>query len=59
MQILIKIPEAEGGMVLAAVRDKTGLRQMDEEWTVEKRKKDNATMEYYPIPDPPDRKVNW
>lgn len=59
MEIKLTMPADEGSALLPRLRSDLGFDQRDEDWTVEKREKDNATMEYAPCPEPPDRKKDW
>lgn len=59
MEIKITVPADEGSALLPRFREMTDLNQIDEDWTVEKRKRDNALMEFHPCPEPPDRKADW
>lgn len=58
MEIRIVIPEDEGRSILAMMR-LYEFKQLDEDWCTEKREKDNATVDYAPCPEPPDRKADW
>ena len=53
----IVLPDEEMQLLLAWVREHTGLRQLDEDWCELKREKDNAYADIYPEKPPPDRKV--
>lgn len=58
-EIIVIIPEGEAREVLQKLREITDCKQIDEDWTVEKRERDNATVEYHPCPTPLDRKSFW
>lgn len=59
MELRITLPEDEGGQLLKHLRKWYGLRQIDDDWTVHKRKRDNASVSYAPCPKPDDPKVKW
>lgn len=59
MEIRVVVPEDDGTKLLALARETLGFKQLDEDWTVEKREQDNATISYAPAPEPPDRKAGW
>lgn len=59
MEIKIVVPPDEGSRLLPRLREELGVNQIDEDWTVEKRAKDAATLEFHPCPEPSDRKEGW
>jgi len=58
MEIKIVVPPREGREILHELR-LHGFSQQDEDWTVEKREADCATVEYSPIEEPRDRRLGW
>lgn len=58
MEIKIVVPAHEGREILHELRPH-GFSQRDEDWCVEKRAIDQATVDYAPIEEPPDRRMGW
>ncbi len=59
MEIKITLSADDGVKILPRLSDELGFSQRDEDWSVEKRDRDVATLEYAPCPEPPNRKENW
>ena len=58
-EIKVVIPDKETKDLFKFLLDRYNLKQIDEEWTVCKRDKDNSYYEYAPSLDPHDRKSMW
>lgn len=59
MYLKFEIPDDEGSKLLEYAKESFDLKQIDEDWCVLKREKDNSIIEISPCDKPRDRKLDW